>query len=134
MREKCEKNDFLISYLRLWQYYELLDESNSVLKDLETWQRYWFTQILNLSVSQGSENWKWTILNFQKYHDTLKPSLFTKILSINDFITRLHSKLRELSNRVHLKSISMFINKVINRYCFFKCTLKNRSIYKNTVC
>ena len=67
--------------------------------------------------------------------DGLKPSLSTKILSINDFITRLLSKLlRDLSNRVHLKSISKFINKVINRYCFCKWTLKNRSIYKNTVC
>ena len=32
----------------------------------------------------------------------LKPSLSTKILSINDFITKLLSKLpRDLSNRVH---------------------------------
>ena len=88
MREKCEKNDFLISYLRLWQYYERLDESNSVLnlKNLETWQRYWFTQILNLSVSQGSENWKWTILNFQKYHDTLKVALSQKGLMRLSFL------------------------------------------------
>jgi hypothetical protein len=54
-----------------------------------------------------------------------KPSLSTKILSINDFITRLLSKLlRNLSKRVHLKSISNFINKVINRYCYCKWTLK----------
>ena len=51
----------------------------------------------------------------------LKPSLSTKILSINDFITKLLSKLlRDLSNRVHLKSISKFINEVINKYFF--CT------------
>ena len=61
----------------------------------------------------------------------MKSSLSTKLLSINDFITRLLGKiLRDLSNRVHLKSISKFNNKVINRYCFFKWTLKNRSIYK----
>ena len=55
-------------------------------------------------------------------------------LLMNDFITKLLSKLlRDLSNRVHLESISKFINKVINRYCFCKWTLKNRSIYKNTV-
>ena len=46
-------------------------------------------------------------------------------MSINDFITRLHSKLlRDLSNRVHLKSICKFINEVINRYCFFNGYLK----------
>ena len=40
-------------------------------------------------------------------------------MSINDFITKLLSKLlRDLFNRVHLKSISKFINKIINRYCF----------------
>ena len=49
----------------------------------------------------------------------LKPSLSTKILSINDFITKLLSKLlRDFSNKVHLKSISKFINTVINRQCF----------------
>ena len=47
----------------------------------------------------------------------IKPSLCTKILSTNDFITRLLSKLlRDLSNRVHLKSSSKFIKKIINRY------------------
>ena len=67
--------------------------------------------------------------------ERLKPSLSTKILSINDFITKLLSKLlRDFSNKVHLKSISKFINKVINRYFFCKWTLKNRSIYKNIVC
>ena len=51
----------------------------------------------------------------------LKPSLSTKILSINDFITKLLSKLlRDFSNKVHLKSISKFINEVINKYFF--CT------------
>ena len=40
----------------------------------------------------------------------LKPSLSPKTLSINDFITKLLSKLlRDLSNRVHLKGISKFI-------------------------
>ena len=52
----------------------------------------------------------------EKNQTEFKPSLSTKILSINDFITKLLSKLpRDLSNRVHLKSISKFINKVINR-------------------
>ena len=65
----------------------------------------------------------------------LKPSLSTEILSINDFITKLLSKLQwDLSNRVHLKSISKFINKVIKRFYFCKLTLKNKSIYKNIVC
>ena len=53
----------------------------------------------------------------------LKPSLSMKILSINDFITKLLSKLlRDLSNRVHLESISKFTNKVINRQYFCKWT------------
>ena len=48
-----------------------------------------------------------------------------KILSINDFVTKLLSKLlRDFSNKVHLKSISKFINKVINLYCFLKWTFK----------
>ena len=50
---------------------------------------------------------------------TLKSSLSTKILSINDFVTKL---LRDFSNRVHLKSISKFINKVINRQHFCRWT------------
>ena len=54
-----------------------------------------------------------------------KPSLSTKILSINDFVTKLLSKLlRDFSNKVHLKSISKFINKVINRYFFVNEHLK----------
>ena len=54
---------------------------------------------------------------------SLKPSLSMKILSINDFINKLHSNfLRNLSNRVHLKVISKFINKVINRQYFCKWT------------
>ena len=57
--------------------------------------------------------------------NSLKPSLSTKILSINDFITKLLSKLfRDFSNKVHLKSISKFINKVINRYFFVNEHLK----------
>ena len=53
----------------------------------------------------------------------LKPSLSTEILSINDFITKLLSKLQwDLSNRVHLKIISKFINKIVNRHCFCKWT------------
>ena len=41
---------------------------------------------------------------------TLKPSLSTKTLSINDFKTKLLSKLlRDLYNRVHLKSISKLL-------------------------
>ena len=55
----------------------------------------------------------------------LKPSLSTKILPINDFITKLLSKLLwDFSNKVHLKSISKFINKVINRYFFVNEYLK----------
>ena len=67
---------------------------------------------------------------------SLKPSLSTKILSINDFVTKLLSKLlRDFSNKVHLKSISKFINKVINRQYFcrwtcFKCTF-TRAVYVN---
>ena len=44
----------------------------------------------------------------------LKHSLSMEILSINDFFNKLLSNyLRDLSNRVHFKSISKFINKVI---------------------
>ena len=61
----------------------------------------------------------------------LKPSLSTKILSINDFITKLLSKLlRDFSNKVHLKSISKFINKVINRYFFVNGHLKTGPFMK----
>ena len=64
------------------------------------------------------------------FSDSFKPSLSTNKLSINGFIIKLLSKLlRDLSKRVHLKSISKFINKVINRYCFCEGTLKNMSIY-----
>ena len=53
----------------------------------------------------------------------LKPSLSIKILSVNDFITKHLSKhLRDLSNRVHLKTISKFNNKFINRQYFCKWT------------
>ena len=53
------------------------------------------------------------------------------MLSINDFITKLVSKLlRDLSNRVHLKSISKFINKVINRYFFVNGHLKTGPFMK----
>ena len=49
----------------------------------------------------------------------LKPSPSTKILSINDFVTKLLSKLlRDFSNKVHLKSNSKFINKVIKDNIF----------------
>ena len=55
----------------------------------------------------------------------LKPSISTKVLSINDFITKLLSKLlRDLSNMVHLKGIRKFTNKVINRYFFVNEHLK----------
>ena len=63
------------------------------------------------------------VVDFSTCRVALKPSLSTKILSINDFITKLLSKLlRDLSNRVHLESISKFTNKVINRQYFCKWT------------
>ena len=53
----------------------------------------------------------------KRFHEkiaTLKPSLSTKILSINDFSNNLLSNIfRDLSNKVHLKIISKFIYKVI---------------------
>ena len=62
-----------------------------------------------------------TQLNILKVR--LKPSLSTKILSINDFVTKLLSKLlRDFSNKVHLESISKSINKVINRQYFRRWT------------
>ena len=74
-----------------------------------------------------------------KKYFPLKPSLSMKILSINDFINKLLSNLlRDLSNRVHLKSISKFINKVINRHHFvngpvFKCPCTKTVSVRNFV-
>ena len=51
----------------------------------------------------------------------LKPG--RSMLTINNFTIKLLSKLlRDLSNRVHLESISKFTNKVINGQYFCKWT------------
>ena len=64
---------------------------------------------ITICISPDASIELWT-LNFK-----LKPGLSTKILSINDFITKILSKLlRDLFDTVHLKSINKFINKVIN--------------------
>ena len=55
-----------------------------------------------------------------------------KILSINDFLNKLLSNFhRDLSNRVHLQIVSKFINKVINRHYFCKCTLTKKLSVNN---
>ena len=61
----------------------------------------------------------------------LKPSLSTEILSINDFITKL---LRDLSNMVHLESISKFTNKISTDNIFVNGPVFLLSIYKNSIC
>ena len=54
---------------------------------------------------------------------TIKPSLSMKILSINNFTTRLLSKLfSDLYIGVHLKGTKKFGNKVINRQYFHRKT------------
>ena len=51
----------------------------------------------------------------------LKPSLSMKILSINNFTTKLLSKLlSDLYIRVHLKGTKKLGNKVINRQFFHR--------------
>ena len=53
----------------------------------------------------------------------LKPSLSMKILSINNFTTRLLSKLlSDLYIGVHLKGTKKFASKVINRQFFHRKT------------
>ena len=54
----------------------------------------------------------------------LKPSLSMKILSINDFTTKLLSKLlSDLYTGVHLKGTKKFGSKVINRQLFHRKTV-----------
>ena len=54
----------------------------------------------------------------------LKPSLFMKILSINDFTTKLLTKLlSDLYIGVHLKGARKFGSKVINRQLFHRKTV-----------
>ena len=54
----------------------------------------------------------------------LKPSLSMKILSINDFTTKLLSKLlSDLYIGVHLKGARKFGSKVINRQLFHRKTV-----------
>ena len=56
--------------------------------------------------------------------DLLKPSLYMKILSINNFTTRLLSKLlSDLYTGVHLKDTKKFGIKVINRQSFHRKTV-----------
>ena len=68
-----------------------------------------------------------------------KPSPSTKILSINDFITKLLSKLlRDLSNRVHLESIiklltdNIFVNGPVFKCPFTKTVSVDNFINKLT--
>jgi hypothetical protein len=59
-----------------------------------------------------------------KFKYRLKPSLSMKILSINNFTTKLLSKLlRDLYIGVHLKGTKKFGSKVINRQFFHRKTV-----------
>ena len=59
----------------------------------------------------------------------LKPSLSMKILSINNFTTKLLSKLlSDLSIGVHLKGTKKFVSKVINRQLFHRRTVFHMKI------
>ena len=60
----------------------------------------------------------------QKY-SILKPGFSMKILSINDFTTKLLSKLCDLYIGVHLKGTKRFGSKVINRQLFHRKTVFN---------
>ena len=54
----------------------------------------------------------------------LKPSLSMKILSVNDFTTKLLSKLlSDLYTGVHLKGTKKFGSKLINRQFFHRKTV-----------
>ena len=87
-------------------------------------QQHWNSNLVEVSLKNSILIWAF----FEKNHPFFKPSLSMKILSINEkYLTPVIKKLlcnflRDLSNKVHLKIISKFFNKVINRQYFFKWT------------
>ena len=72
--------------------------------------------------------WNAAFVNPKKVN--LKPSLSMKILSINNFTTKLLSKLpSDLYIGVHLKGTQKFGSKVINRPFFHRKTVCSSYVY-----